>query len=343
MRYEKVSTMIVEDKEKRIKAMKMLDDAGCVYFVEDMPADGSSKITVLEKAEPDKLNITTAIELIAAYNKAVVDNQANIPEELLNKIRNLDIVEIAETMRRASLSIVNAIRKLNLFTLCKANGIPMNNPDSLDDGVKVSADDYHLLTEAHSCVNEIISLITSDSEMLSTYKKLLTDPDDIAQFSEGKVDKFSLMRHAKDIIYNRMLDMYTAIENEKNNLKLFCTALVQDDTWRRYAENYSIRSNLPCSDVATIAGNLSDWVNISAFFQWVAPALNQAEKSSNGDVIDELWLNEDTQKAIKDFLKKDIPDLDDYTYKNIKKLFVSSNHRMSRFVDYMLTRDSHTD
>ena len=231
MRYKTVSVLTAKNADERAETMKLLDNTGCSYLVHDL-LNGKTEITIIEKAAPDKLDIATTIELIAAYNNAVATNAANMSPELLDRVRDLDIIEIADQIRAASMNIVSIIRRVSTFALCSASGIPISSPMT-NGSIGISAEEHRVLTYISSCMDDIVEMISSDSEMRDIYKKMLTDEEDIAQYSEGKLNKMEVIKNAKDIIYQKMLNLVAARVNEQNNLKVFCTSMLQNEADRK--------------------------------------------------------------------------------------------------------------
>lgn len=212
MRYKTVSVLTTKNADERADTMRILDNTGCSYLVQDL-INGKTEITIIEKAAPEKLDIATAIELIAAYNNAVATNAANMSPELLDRIRDLDIIEIADQIRTASMNIVSIIRRVSAFTVCAANGVSVSSPMA-NGSIGMSAEEHKVLTYISSCMDDIVEMISSDSEMRDIYRKLLTDEEDIAQYSEGKLNKMEVIKNAKDIIYQKMLSLVAAKMNE---------------------------------------------------------------------------------------------------------------------------------
>lgn len=287
MRYKTVSVLTTKNADERVDTMRILDNTGCSYLVQDL-INGKTEITIIEKAAPEKLDIATAIELIAAYNNAVATNAANMSPELLDRIRDLDIIEIADQIRTASMNIVSIIRRVSAFTVCAANGVSVSSPMA-NGSIGMSTEEHKVLTYISSCMDDIVEMISSDSEMRDIYRKLLTDEEDIAQYSEGKLNKMEVIKNAKDIIYQKMLSLVAAKMNEQNNLKVFCTSILQNETLVKLANQYFEAYNLPHDDVQTMVEKLSDWTSFMVFFQWMVDKLYvfDSERNEQPEYVDE--------------------------------------------------------
>ena len=204
------------------------------------------------------------------------------------RLRLSDIIEIADQIRTASMNIVSIIRRVSAFTVCAANGVSVSSPMA-NGSIGMSAEEHKVLTYISSCMDDIVEMISSDSEMRDIYRKLLTDEEDIAQYSEGKLNKMEVIKNAKDIIYQKMLSLVAAKMNEQNNLKVFCTSILQNETLVKLANQYFEAYNLPHDDVQTMVEKLSDWTSFMVFFQWMVDKLYvfDSERNEQPEYVDE--------------------------------------------------------
>lgn len=338
MRYKTVSVLTTKNADERAETMRILDNTGCSYLVQDL-LNGKTEITIIEKAAPDKLDISTAIELIAAYNNAVATNAANMSPELLDRVRDLDIIEIADQIRTASMNIVSTIRRVSAFTACAVNGVPVSAPRA-NGSIGMSAEEHKVLTYISSCMDDIVEMISSDSEMRDIYRKMLTDEEDITQYSEGKLNKMEVIKHAKDIIYQKMLNLVAAKVNEQNNLKVFCTSMLQSETLAKLAEQYFEAYNLPHDNVQTMVKKLSDWTSFMVFFQWICGKFEILDSERNEylrkNIVGILYADEQIKPIMIAFLEDEKLDLPDYDIAQVfdMELFI-------KFIKYMDSYPSH--
>lgn len=338
MRYKTVSVLTTKNADERAETMRILDNTGCSYLVQDV-LNGKTEITIIEKAAPEKLDISTAIELIAAYNNAVTTNAANMSPELLDRVRDLDIIEIADQIRTASMNIVSIIRRVCAFTACAANGVPVSS-SAANGSISMSVEDYTALSYISSCMDDIIEMISSDSEMRDIYRKMLTDEEDIAQYSEGKINKMEVIKNAKYIIYKKMLNLVAAKENEQNNLKVCCTSMLQNEALSKLAEQYFEAYNLPHCDVRTMVEKLSDWTSFMVFFQWICGKFEMLDAECNEyslrNIVDAICADERTKPIMMAFLDDEKLALPDY---DISQMF--DIDLFVKFVKYMDSYPSH--
>ena len=338
MRYKTVSVLTAKNADERAETMKLLDNTGCSYLVHDL-LNGKTEITIIEKAAPDKLDIATTIELIAAYNNAVATNAANMSPELLDRVRDLDIIEIADQIRAASMNIVSIIRRVSTFALCSASGIPISSPMT-NGSIGISAEEHRVLTYISSCMDDIVEMISSDSEMRDIYKKMLTDEEDIAQYSEGKLNKMEVIKNAKDIIYQKMLNLVAARVNEQNNLKVFCTSMLQNEALAKLADQYFEAYELPHDDVQTMVEKLSDWTSFMVFFQWICGKFEILDSERNEylrrNIVNIMYADEQIKPIMTAFLDDENLDLPDYDIAQVfdMELFI-------KFIKYMDSYPSH--
>lgn len=338
MRYKTVSVLTAKNADERAETMKLLDNTGCSYLVHDL-LNGKTEITIIEKAAPDKLDIATTIELIAAYNNAVATNAANMSPELLDRVRDLDIIEIADQIRAASMNIVSIIRGVSTFALCSASGIPISSPMT-NGSIGISAEEHRVLTYISSCMDDIVEMISSDSEMRDIYKKMLTDEEDIAQYSEGKLNKMEVIKNAKDIIYQKMLNLVAARVNEQNNLKVFCTSMLQNEALAKLADQYFEAYELPHDDVQTMVEKLSDWTSFMVFFQWICGKFEILDSERNEylrrNIVNIMYADEQIKPIMTAFLDDENLDLPDYDIAQVfdMELFI-------KFIKYMDSYPSH--
>lgn len=338
MRYKTVSVLTAKNADERAETMKLLDNTGCSYLVHDL-LNGKTEITIIEKAAPDKLDIATTIELIAAYNNAVATNAANMSPELLDRVRDLDIIEIADQIRAASMNIVSIIRRVSTFALCSASGIPISSPMT-NGSIGISAEEHRVLTYISSCMDDIVEMISSDSEMRDIYKKMLTDEEDIAQYSEGKLNKMEVIKNAKDIIYQKMLNLVAARVNEQNNLKVFCTSMLHSEALAKLADQYFEAYELPHDDVQTMVEKLSDWTSFMVFFQWICGKFEILDSERNEylrrNIVNIMYADEQIKPIMTAFLDDENLDLPDYDIAQVfdMELFI-------KFIKYMDSYPSH--
>lgn len=338
MRYKTVSVLTAKNADERAETMKLLDNTGCSYLVHDL-LNGKTEITIIEKAAPDKLDIATTIELIAAYNNAVATNAANMSPELLDRVRDLEIIEIADQIRAASMNIVSIIRRVSTFALCSASGIPISSPMT-NGSIGISAEEHRVLTYISSCMDDIVEMISSDSEMRDIYKKMLTDEEDIAQYSEGKLNKMEVIKNAKDIIYQKMLNLVAARVNEQNNLKVFCTSMLQNEALAKLADQYFEAYELPHDDVQTMVEKLSDWTSFMVFFQWICGKFEILDSERNEylrrNIVNIMYADEQIKPIMTAFLDDENLDLPDYDIAQVfdMELFI-------KFIKYMDSYPSH--
>ena len=315
MGYKTVSVLTTKNADERAETMRILDNTGCSYLVQDL-LNGKTEITIIEKAAPDKLDISTAIELIAAYNNAVTTNAANMSPELLDRVRDLDIIEIADQVRTASMNIVSIIRRVSAFTLCAANGISVSPSPTGVNSSKLDMNEYAQLRVIASCMDDIVDMISSDGEMRDIYRKMLTDEEDITQYSEGKLNKMEVIRNAKDIIYQKMLNLVATKASEQNNLKVFCASMIQNEALAKLVGQYFETYNLPHDDTQTMVEKLSDWTSFMVFFQWICGKFKVIDSGTNEDlrkdIVDIMYANEQITPMVVAFLDDEPRTLSDY-------------------------------